>query len=225
MKTKRTAVKKEQLSKEPKTTAEKGQFYISLTSLILSILIGIVTICLTIFQSRLSQMQTELNQVFSPITYEVFESEKKFQYDFSGKEISQGYPCVRFTNGRPKNVAVILYNSNNKKTIVTSSAIQTTTEILIKDIQTEMPRDEYDAGAAYAYDYFFLYFTDSNNKEYLDMVYYQINLQEGTASNCIIASKADLLLLENDSLDQYKREMLADYRDLLKKIGDIDALM
>ena len=88
-----------------------------------------------------------------------------------------------------------------------------------------MPRDDYDADAPFAYDYFFLYFTDSNSTKYLNMIYYQIDLKQGTVSDCIIASEADLLLLKSNSLDQYKREMLEDYKKVMVQLGEIHSLL
>ena len=167
----------------------KRQLYQWIVTSVLTVIVAAVTVSMTLYQIKLSQIQTDINQVFSPIRYEVFDSDKSFQYNFSGMEIQKGYPCIRFTNGRPKDVAVIIYNSHNNKMIVTSSAVQTTGEIIIKDIKTEMPRDDYDADAPFAYDYFFLYFTDSNSTKYLNMIYYQIDLKQGTVSDCIIDPK------------------------------------
>ena len=225
MKIKKTdypCLKREDMKKE---SVPRSQFYQWLVTSVLTVIVAVITICMTLYQINLSQMQTSLNQVFSHITYQVFESEQKFQYHFAGVDLEKGYPCIRFTNGRPKDVAVIIYNSQNNKMIVTSSAIQTTDEIIIENIKTEMPRNEYSVDANYAYDYFFLYFTDSSNTPYLNMIYYQIDLKKGEVSNALIASEADLLLLGNHQLDQYKREMLEDYKTVLTRLREINSLV
>ncbi len=225
MKAKKPLVKNEEPKTHEKAALNKSQLYQWIVTSVLTVIVAAVTVSMTLYQIKLSQIQTDINQVFSPIRYEVFDSDKSFQYNFSGMEIQKGYPCIRFTNGRPKDVAVIIYNSHNNKMIVTSSAVQTTGEIIIKDIKTEMPRDDYDADAPFAYDYFFLYFTDSNSTKYLNMIYYQIDLKQGTVSDCIIASEADLLLLKSNSLDQYKREMLEDYKKVMVQLGEIHSLL
>ena len=195
----------------------------------LPILLSVVSLALNVVlgcrQIAFAQVQTEMGKIFSPITYQVYESDATFTYQFSGQKLTRGYPCVRFTNGRPKEVAAIVYSSAKNKLIVTGTAVQTTDEIVIQDIKTEMPRDEFDAGARYAYDYFFLYFTDSSGVSQLALLYYQIDLQQNVVSECSIAVKPELLLLDEEQTDPYRREMLIDYKMLLAKIDDLNSMI
>ena len=100
--------------------------------------------------------------------------------------------------------------------LVAGCDMSTTEEYYVGNIKTGMPVTAFDEGTRYAYDYFFIYFEDAAGTGTLDMIYYQIDIQNAAVSEPRTCSKVDLLALES-SADPYKQEMLGQYMRLLEK--------
>lgn len=188
--------------------------------LILSFTSLVTSIILTIFQITLTKTQNNIERLFNPINYTISISDKKFIYHFGPFDVEQNYPQIKFTTGSPTEIAIIISKTNGDY-IITSQPLTPKQNYVLTDIQTEMPRTEFDYSEKYAYDYFFLYLEDANGTPSVDLIFYQIDLIEGTVSEPNKYTKVDLIRLDSSSTSKYEKEMLNEYKEIINKINEL----
>ena len=187
---------------------------VQVASVVISLLAFVFSCITGIMQIRLAKQQAELEDIFKPINYIIEPSEEKCTYHFGDKEVQQHFPNIKFVTGRPREFSVIVIQDGEY--LVAGCDMSTTEKYYVGNIKTSMPVTAFDEGTRYAYDYFFIYFEDAAGTGTLDMIYYQIDIQNAAVSEPRTCSKVDLLALES-SADPYKQEMLGQYMRLLEK--------
>ncbi len=199
---------------------EKSAFHniVQTTSVAVSLLAFIFSCITGIMQIRLSKQQAELEEIFKPINYTIEPSTEKCTYTFGSMKVQQYFPNIKFVTGRPREFSVIVLQDGEY--LVAGCDISTMDKYYVGNIKTGMPVTTFDEGTRYAYDYFFIYFEDASGKGTLDMIYYQIDLQNAVVSEPKTCSKMDLIALESTQ-DPYKKEMLGQYIRLLEKIEEL----
>lgn len=184
-------------------------------------------------QFRLNQKQTNITNIFLPLSYKVSRGEQKYKYNITIYDNTITLPSYEtlfnIETGACKQFYLIRYNGNDEETNITGTHLSTkkskeyTYNAVTKLLYDTLCINSSTISSQTFYDYFFVYTVSSNNIKQLDLVYYSLDIKNKKVDGPFQLSEIELLNSERKN-DQLYDDMCSKYESLVKKVNQLPIL-
>lgn len=191
----------------------------------LPIVISVVALIFSVFNTGITLQQKKLNEIFSPATFEVDKGDQSISYKISDVDGTYELPAYETklftTTGALREFAQINYNGVNLDIVNTTFNVKKSSDYIITS-EGQIPKQNY-VSDEFIYDYYFIYTVSASGQKELWLVYYTLDLEQKTVDGPFKTDDVILLSLENEP-ESPKREMLESYQKLYEIVNTLPSI-
>lgn len=191
----------------------------------LPIVISVVALIFSVFNTGITLQQKKLNEIFSPATFEVDKGDQSISYKISDVDGTYKLPAyettLSTTTGALREFAQIYYDGVNLDIVNTTFNVEKSSDYIITS-KGQIPKQNY-VSDELIYDYYFIYTVSASGQKELWLVYYELDLDKKTVKGPVKTDDVILLALE-DEPESPKREMLENYQKLYEIVNTLPSI-